>query len=145
MNYSLGYAFHVGSILPKKEGELLFDKIDSVISQVDEIDSKYYQFEGGLTLTCMYFEFAIWIFYDFCTSLKLIELLFSALIVEGIYKLSEAINKPPPLTNAQLVKFLNYFLSRVTVSRPRGAFGLLQVLSKLAENNVSLRFRIIPV
>jgi len=28
-----------------------FDKISGVINQVDEIDSKYYQFEGGLTLT----------------------------------------------------------------------------------------------
>jgi hypothetical protein len=49
--FSLGYAFHVGSLLPKRDIETLYDKIDTVISQVDEVDSKYYQFEGGLTLT----------------------------------------------------------------------------------------------
>lgn len=56
--------------------------------------------------------------------------------MEGIYKLSEALNKAPPLTNIQLTKFLNYFLSRMPVSRPRGIFGLLQILSKLTDNDV---------
>lgn len=60
----------------------------------------------------------------------------SALMVEGIYKLSEALNKAPPLEKAQLTKFFDYFMSRLTVSRPRGVFALLQVLSKLADNNV---------
>ncbi|XKL62653.1 hypothetical protein PGB90_002486 [Kerria lacca] len=107
---NLAYSFHIGNILPKKEIESLYDKINSVLSQVDEINSEYYQFEGGLTLT--------------------------SLVVEGIYKLSEALNKAPPLTNIQLTKFLNYFLSRMPVSRPRGIFGLLQILSKLTDNDL---------
>lgn len=47
----MGYALHVGVILPKKEMEGLFDKIDSIVSQADEVDGQYHQFEGGLTLT----------------------------------------------------------------------------------------------
>ena len=69
-----------------------------------------------------------------------ISSLFLALIVEGIYKLSETIGKAPPLTNTQLVKFFDYFLSRLSVSRPRGVFALLQVLNKLNDNKV-IHFR----
>lgn len=128
---SLGYAFHIASILPKEDVTTYFDRISGVISQVDEIDSKYYQFEGGLTLTgeCCILRFTYLI-------RMIVWIHFSALIVEGIYKLSEAAKKQPPLNNNQLGKFLNYFLSRLTVSRPRGVFGLLQVLSKLSENDV---------
>lgn len=50
--FSLGYAFHIGTVLTKREIESLYDKITGVISQADEIDGQYYQFDSGLTLTC---------------------------------------------------------------------------------------------
>lgn len=107
--FNLGYALHISTILPKKEMETLFDKIDSIISQADEVDGRYYQFEGGLTVT--------------------------ALIIDGIYKLSENLKKTPPLTNVQATKFVNYLTSRTTSSRPKGVYRLLQVLKTLSDNS----------
>lgn len=49
--FSTAYALHIGSILPKQEMEVLFDKIDGILQQVYEVDSKFYRFEGGLTIT----------------------------------------------------------------------------------------------
>lgn len=107
--FNLGYAFHVSTILPKKEIENLFVKIDGVISQADEVDGRYYQFEGGLTVT--------------------------ALVIDGIYKIAEKLKKTPPFTNVQLTKFVNYLTSRTTSSRPKAVYRLLHVLKTLSENN----------
>lgn len=60
-----------------------------------------------------------------------------ALIVSGAYKLATAVNKPPPLTGEQAVKFTNYFLSRRSVQTSKGAYSLLDVLNTFTTNKVS--------
>lgn len=47
---SLGYAFHVAAALGS-EGRTIFDRIQDAIAQADEVDGRYLQFEGGLSIT----------------------------------------------------------------------------------------------
>lgn len=60
----------------------------------------------------------------------------TALIVSGAYRLATAVNKPPPITTEQAVKFANYFLSRRSVQISKGAYSLLDVLNILTKNKV---------
>uniref|UniRef100_A0A1B6DAG0 Dolichyl-diphosphooligosaccharide--protein glycosyltransferase subunit 2 n=1 Tax=Clastoptera arizonana TaxID=38151 RepID=A0A1B6DAG0_9HEMI len=105
--YSLGYSYHIASQL---EGDKtpLFNRIEDAVVQADEVDGRFLQFEGGLSIT--------------------------ALIVSGAYKLSAAMKKPPPITGDQAVKFANYFLSRRSVQTSKGAYCLLEVLNTLTTN-----------
>lgn len=52
---SLGYAFHIGSVLT---GDLksLHNRIEDAVVQADEVDGRMLQFEGGLSITgkCLY-------------------------------------------------------------------------------------------
>lgn len=61
---------------------------------------------------------------------------FSALIVSGAYRLATVVNKPPPITGDQAVKFANYFLSRRSVQTSKGAYSLLDILNILTNNKV---------
>lgn len=104
---NLGYAFHVASLL---QGDLtsFFERIEDAVVQADEVDGKYLQFEGGLTIT--------------------------ATIVSGAYRLAEAAKKAPAISNDQAIKFTNYFLSRKFVQTVKGAALLLDMLKVLTEN-----------
>lgn len=62
---------------------------------------------------------------------------FPALIVNGIYKLATGLNKQPPLTQEQAIKFANYFLSRKSVQTPKGVWSLLEALQIFSTNKVS--------
>lgn len=50
--FSLGYSFHIASQL---EGDIssLFNRIEDAIVQADEVDGRFLQFEGGLSVTGM--------------------------------------------------------------------------------------------
>ncbi|KAG1665248.1 Dolichyl-diphosphooligosaccharide--protein glycosyltransferase subunit 2 [Nymphon striatum] len=104
---SLGYAFHTASQLT---GDLVafYDRIEDVVVQADEIDGKYLQFEGGIGVTAM--------------------------IISGIYRLSETVKKTPPLTNDQVAKFSNYILNRKRSQAIRGLYYLLDSLKILTDN-----------
>ncbi|XP_023235921.1 dolichyl-diphosphooligosaccharide--protein glycosyltransferase subunit 2-like isoform X2 [Centruroides sculpturatus] len=104
---NLGYAFHIASQL---QGDLtpFFERIEDAIVQADEVDGKYLQFEGGLTIT--------------------------ATIISGAYRLAEAAKKAPAISNDQAIKFTNYFLSRKFVQTVKGAALLLDMLKILTEN-----------
>lgn len=108
---NLGYSFHIAAQLGAV-GTFAFDRIEDAIVQADEVDSRYLQFEGGLSIT--------------------------ALLVSGAYKLAGTVNKPPPITGDQAVKFANYFLSRRSVQTAKGAFSLLEVLTTLTSNQFHL-------
>ncbi|KAI5711985.1 hypothetical protein M8J76_011083 [Diaphorina citri] len=104
---NLGYALHIATLLGP-EGSFMFDRIEDIIVQADEIDSKYLQFEGGLSTT--------------------------ALIISGVYQLSQGLNKPPALSSEQAVKFANYFVSRRSVPTAKGAYHLLNVAKIFSSN-----------
>ncbi|CAH1404356.1 unnamed protein product [Nezara viridula] len=104
---SLGYALHAAS-LPVTDGVFLFDRIEDIIFQADEVDGKYLQFEGGLSIT--------------------------GLVISGIYKLSAKVNKTPAISAEQATKFSNYFVTRKSVQTPKGAWSLLNVLQTLTTN-----------
>lgn len=104
---NLGYAFHIATVLGP-EGSFMLERIEDVIVQADEIDGKYLQFEGGLSTT--------------------------ALVISGVYQLSQTLNKSPTLTGDQAVKFANYFVSRRSVTTCKGAYYLINV-AKIFSNN----------
>ncbi|KAK7866677.1 hypothetical protein R5R35_006061 [Gryllus longicercus] len=108
---NLGYSFHIAAQLGT-DGTFAFDRIEDAIVQADEVDSRFLQFEGGLSIT--------------------------ALLVSGAYKLAGTVNKPPPITGDQAVKFANYFLSRRSVQTLKGAYMLLEVLNTLINNKFHL-------
>lgn len=105
---SLAYGLHVAAELGATDGGFMFDRIEDAIVQADEIDGKYLQFEGGLSIT--------------------------ALMVSGAYKLSSVVNKAPPITADQAIKFSNYFITRKSVQTPKGAWSLLNILKLLTSN-----------
>lgn len=108
---NLGYSFHIAAQLGT-DGTFAFDRIEDAIVQADEVDSRFLQFEGGLSIT--------------------------ALLVSGAYKLANTVNKPPPITGDQAVKFANYFLSRRSVQTAKGAYSLLEVVNTLTNNKFHL-------
>jgi len=104
---NLGYSLHIASHLGA-EGDFAFLRIEDAIVQADEVDGKFLQFEGGLSIT--------------------------ALVISGAYNLATAVNKIPPISDIQIVKFSNYFLSRRSVQTAKGAYSLLNVISILTKN-----------
>ncbi|XP_023714512.1 dolichyl-diphosphooligosaccharide--protein glycosyltransferase subunit 2 [Cryptotermes secundus] len=108
---NLGYSFHIAAQLGT-DGTFAFDRIEDAIVQADEVDSRFLQFEGGLSIT--------------------------ALLVSGAYKLADTVKKPPPITGDQAVKFANYFLSRRSVQTAKGAYSLLEVVHTLTNNKFHL-------
>ncbi|XP_063216236.1 dolichyl-diphosphooligosaccharide--protein glycosyltransferase subunit 2 [Bacillus rossius redtenbacheri] len=108
---NLGYSFHIAAHLGT-DGTFAFDRIEDAIVQADEVDSRFLQFEGGLSIT--------------------------ALLVNGAYQLASTVNKPPPITGDQAIKFANYFLSRRSVQTTKGVYNLLEVLNVLTKNKFHL-------
>lgn len=59
-----------------------------------------------------------------------------ALIISGVYQLSQGLNKSPTLSGDQAVKFANYFVSRRSVTTAKGAYHLLNVAKIFSSNKV---------
>lgn len=104
---SAGYGFFVASQLTG-DTKKIFDSIEDVVAQADEVDDKYLQFEGGLYTT--------------------------ALVVDGAYKLAAKEKKAPTMSDDKVVKFANYFLSRKHVHQLRSAYQLVSVIKTLTDN-----------
>ncbi|XP_058805642.1 dolichyl-diphosphooligosaccharide--protein glycosyltransferase subunit 2 [Phymastichus coffea] len=104
---NLGYIFHIAADLGPA-GSFALNQIDDAIVQADEVNGRFLQFEGGLSIT--------------------------SLIVNGIYRLSSALKKKPTISSQQIVKLANYFLSRRSVQTPKGVVNLLSSIHTLATN-----------
>ena len=52
---SLGFAFHIASELGAP-ASFVFDRVEEVLVQADEVDGKMLQFEGGLSITATLFN-----------------------------------------------------------------------------------------
>lgn len=104
---SHGYAFLVAAEFGGNVAKL-YDSIEDIVAQADEVEEKYLQFEGGLYVT--------------------------SLVVDGAYKLAEKINKAPLISEDKVVKFANYFLSRKHVHQVKSACQLLSVIKTLTTN-----------
>lgn len=104
----MGHSFHIAAVVGGDMTTTVFNRIEDAIVQADEVDGRFLQFEGGLSIT--------------------------ALIVSGAYRLATTANKPPPITGPQAVKFSHYFLSRRSVQTSKGAYSLLDVLHILTTN-----------
>jgi len=104
---SYGYAFLAAS---KLSGDLkkIYDLIEDVIAQADEVDEQFLQFDGGLLTT--------------------------AIVIDGAYKLAEAAKKAPTLTEDKVIQFANYFLSRKHAQLMSNAVNLLSVVKTLTTN-----------
>ncbi|XP_034940287.1 dolichyl-diphosphooligosaccharide--protein glycosyltransferase subunit 2 [Chelonus insularis] len=107
---NLGYAFHIAALLGPA-GKFALSKIEDAVIQADEINGRYLQFEGGLSIT--------------------------SLVVNGIAQLSNSQNTPPPVKAEQIVKLTNYLISRRSVQTLKGVVKLLSALKMLAYNEFS--------
>lgn len=106
--FSLGYAFNVAADIGAR-ASAVSKWIEGTLAQADEVDGKFLQFEGGLSIT--------------------------ALIINGIFKFSKSTSSPVPLSEDQVHKFIAYFLSRRLVQQAKGASVLLEVLETIAADN----------
>lgn len=61
--FSFGYTFHAASLLGA-QGQFAFDRIEDIVVQADEIDSRMLQFEGGLAVTSFLLSGKIFIVVD---------------------------------------------------------------------------------
>lgn len=105
---SIAHAFYVAAELGKN-GDFALKRIEGTIAQADEVDGKYLQFEGGLSIT--------------------------AAIISSAFKLTTALNQQPPITTDQATKFAAYFLSRRSVQTPKGISTLLEVLQVISQKS----------
>ncbi|KAK6760070.1 hypothetical protein RB195_021548 [Necator americanus] len=106
---NLAWIFNAAALLDKGTGAKYFDKIKNLVSQADEVDKKFLQFDGGLTIT--------------------------AIAIHGIMSLAEKQGKMPPVSQEQILLFSNYLLSRKHVSTEKSAFHLLSALGVLVNNH----------
>ncbi|XP_014676085.1 PREDICTED: dolichyl-diphosphooligosaccharide--protein glycosyltransferase subunit 2-like [Priapulus caudatus] len=104
---SLGYSFHIAAMLSGNV-DTFFDRIEDAIVQADEVDGKYLQFEQGAGTT--------------------------ALVAIGAYQLAETLNKPPPISANQAMKFANYFVHRKHTANYRSAYLVLRALKTFTNN-----------
>ncbi|XP_004535827.1 dolichyl-diphosphooligosaccharide--protein glycosyltransferase subunit 2 [Ceratitis capitata] len=102
---SLGYAFNVAGELGTA-ASFVADRVEDAVVQADEVDGKMLQFEGGLSIT--------------------------ALVVNGIFRVTDIFKKPTPLNPVQAVKFASYFLNRRSVQSAKGAHVLIEALKTLS-------------
>lgn len=106
---SLGLSLQLASKLARASQTPFLNQIQTTISFADEIDGRLLQYEGGLGVTYSIFK--------------------------GIFDLATASNsKETGLTNLQVTKFVNYFLSRLTVQTTKNAAELLQIFKLLSNN-----------
>ncbi|XP_078665506.1 dolichyl-diphosphooligosaccharide--protein glycosyltransferase subunit 2-like isoform X1 [Branchiostoma floridae x Branchiostoma belcheri] len=102
-------ALHIAAQLSKDaDVKVIFESIEDLVAQADEVGEKYLQFEGDLGLTSFF--------------------------VVGAYRLAGHQNKAPLIMEDQSVKFANYLLSRKHVQSPKNAYDVVAGLSTLANN-----------
>ncbi|KAK5980074.1 Ribophorin II [Trichostrongylus colubriformis] len=106
---NLAWVFNAAALLDKAQGAKYFEKIKNLVSQADEVDSRFLQFDGGLMTTSN--------------------------AIHGIMSLAEQQGKVPAVTKDQLLLFANYLLSRKHVSTEKSAFHLLSALGVLVNNH----------
>lgn len=108
-----GYSIHLLASLGP-DGRFALNRLSDAIMQVDQVDNKFLQFEGGLSVT--------------------------ALVLTGVYKFCEAVqcNTSFPIQNDQALMFSNYFLSRKSVQTTKGAYFLINALKTLSNNKYHL-------
>ncbi|VDO04490.1 unnamed protein product [Haemonchus placei] len=106
---NLAWVFNAAALLDKAQGAKYFDKIKNLVSQADEVDGRFLQFDGGLTTTSN--------------------------AIHGIMSLAEQQGKVPAVSKDQLLLFTNYLLSRKHVSTEKAAFHLLSALGVLVNNH----------
>jgi oligosaccharyltransferase complex subunit delta (ribophorin II) len=103
---SHAYAFYTVSLVTGSVTKI-YELIEDIVAQADEIDEKYLQFDSGLYTT--------------------------ALVVDSAYRLAAAVNNAP-LPQDKVMKFANYFLSRKYTQTLREVSVLLAVLDTLSTN-----------
>ncbi|XP_035659122.1 dolichyl-diphosphooligosaccharide--protein glycosyltransferase subunit 2-like isoform X5 [Branchiostoma floridae] len=102
-------ALHIAAQLSKEtDVKVIFESIEDLVAQADEVGEKYLQFEGDLGLTSFF--------------------------VVGAYRLAGQQNKAPLIMEDQAVKFANYLLSRKHVQSPKNAYDVAAGLSTLGNN-----------
>uniref|UniRef100_F1KX96 Dolichyl-diphosphooligosaccharide--protein glycosyltransferase subunit 2 n=1 Tax=Ascaris suum TaxID=6253 RepID=F1KX96_ASCSU len=106
---SLAHGLNAAALLDKANAEKFLNRIEDIVGQADDVDGKYLQLEGGLSVTAMG--------------------------VYGIYALADKVNKSPNVKSDEAVKLANYLVSRRGVQMDRGAYLLVKALKKLAFNN----------
>ena len=113
------------------DGRFAFNRLSDAIMQVDQVDRKFLQFEGGLSVTGKIINKIFWTNYLF-------TILILALVLTGVYKFCYAVqcNTSFPIQNDQALMFSNYLLSRKSVQTPKGAYFLLSALKTLSNNKV---------
>ena len=106
---STGLSLQIASKLARVDQTAFLNRIPAVIKHADEIDEKYLQYEGGLGSTVS--------------------------IIKGILDLSAIANKETTgLNSLEITKFVNYFLSRLTVQTPKNGAELMEILKLLSAN-----------
>ncbi|XP_066246189.1 dolichyl-diphosphooligosaccharide--protein glycosyltransferase subunit 2 [Euwallacea similis] len=103
---SLGHALHLAALLGNS-GKFITERIEDIVVQVDEVDGKLLQWEGGLSTT--------------------------SLIITGLLKFPAGNS----LNQIQADKLANYLLSRVTVQTPKGVFALVDAATALSTSKLS--------
>uniref|UniRef100_A0A0K0D2P2 Dolichyl-diphosphooligosaccharide--protein glycosyltransferase subunit 2 n=1 Tax=Angiostrongylus cantonensis TaxID=6313 RepID=A0A0K0D2P2_ANGCA len=106
---NLAWVFNAASLLDKPTAAKYFEKIKNLVSQADEVDKRFLQFDGGL----------------FTTSNA----------IHGILSLAQLQGKVPAITKDQMSLFTNYLLSRKHVFTEKSAFFLLSALGVLVNNH----------
>lgn len=131
--YSFGYSIHILASLGP-EGRFAFNRLSDAIMQVDQVDRKFLQFEGGLSVTGK----VINVIFLTISLMCLYYLLIVGLVLSGVYKFCDAVqcNTSFPIQNDQALMFSNYFLSRKSVQTTKGAYFLLNALKTLSNNKV---------
>ncbi|KAJ1366155.1 hypothetical protein KIN20_026759, partial [Parelaphostrongylus tenuis] len=106
---NLAWVYNAAALLDRPTAAEYFDKIKNLVSQANEIDQRFLQFDGGLITT--------------------------ANALHGILSLAELQGKLPAVTKDQMSLFTNYLLSRKRVFTEKSAFFLLSALGTLANNH----------
>jgi oligosaccharyltransferase complex subunit delta (ribophorin II) len=101
---SLGLAFHVASMIPGDVNKI-YERIEDVVAQADEVDGKMLQFEGGLSVT--------------------------SIVLTGAANLAAKAKKQLQISPEQAVKFANYLVSRKSVQQAKGALQLLEGIGSM--------------
>ncbi|XP_045472283.1 dolichyl-diphosphooligosaccharide--protein glycosyltransferase subunit 2 [Harmonia axyridis] len=103
---NLGHAIHT-SLMLGNHGKFAIDRAEDVVVQLDEVNGKLLQWEGGLSTT--------------------------SLLLTGLLRLQGL----KPLTQIQADKIANYLLTRKTVQTAKGIVALLDAIKVLTTSSVS--------
>jgi len=97
------------------EAKRFFAGVEDLLDQADEVDKRFVQYEGGVGTT--------------------------ALVLEGIFELSERVGAPKlsaKLSHAKLAKFVAYMTSKRQPVNIKSAYFLLRACLKLSDNKYAI-------